>query len=264
MPAPSGGSAPSTASRRCSPRRPPSAPSSARTRRAGCSRSTTCRSWSALFLAGERCDPADCRWVGRAARKPVIDHWWQTETGWASPAISAASACSRRASAAAASPPPATTWRALDEAGHRLPPGETGTLAIRLPLPPGCLPTLWQADDRFREFYLETFPGWYNTSDAGVVDADGYVSVMSRTDDIINVAGHRLARARWRRCWRRTRMSPNAPWSASRTPEGPGAARPRRAESRRDQGRGGRSARSWSGWCGTGSGPVAAFKTRGW
>ena len=147
----------------------------------------------ALFLAGERCDPPTAEWSAGLLRKPVIDHWWQTETGWAITGNFRGLGLFPARFGSGGKPSPGYDVAALDEAGHRLPPGESGTLAIRLPLPPGCLPTLWQADDRFRSSYTETFPGWYNTSDAGVVDPEGYVSVMSRTDDIINVAGHRLS-----------------------------------------------------------------------
>jgi propionyl-CoA synthetase len=147
----------------------------------------------ALFLAGERCDPPTAEWSAALLKKPVIDHWWQTETGWPISGNFRGLGLFPARFGSGGKPSPGYDVAALDEAGHRLPLGESGTLAIKLPLPPGCLPTLWQADDRFRESYLETFPGWYNTSDAGVVDTEGYVSVMSRTDDIINVAGHRLS-----------------------------------------------------------------------
>ncbi|GGC60062.1 propionyl-CoA synthetase [Siccirubricoccus deserti] len=146
-----------------------------------------------LFLAGERCDPPTAEWVAALLRKPVIDHWWQTETGWSITGNFRGLGLFPARFGSGGKPAPGYHVAALDEAGQPLPPGATGTLAIRLPLPPACLPTLWQAEARFRQAYLETFPGWYNTSDAGVVDADGYVSVMSRTDDIINVAGHRLS-----------------------------------------------------------------------
>jgi propionyl-CoA synthetase len=147
----------------------------------------------ALFLAGERCDPPTAEWSAALLRKPVIDHWWQTETGWAITGNFRGLGLFPARFGSGGKPSPGFDVAALDEAGQPLPRGESGTLALKLPLPPGCLPTLWQADDRFRESYITTFPGWYNTSDAGVVDAEGYVSVMSRTDDIINVAGHRLS-----------------------------------------------------------------------
>jgi propionyl-CoA synthetase len=147
----------------------------------------------ALFLAGERCDPPTAEWSADLLRKPVIDHWWQTETGWPITGNFRGLGLFEPRFGSGGKPSPGYEVHALDEAGHPLPRGQSGTLAVKLPLPPGCLPTLWQADDRFRESYTTTFPGWYNTSDAGVVDLDGYVSVMSRTDDIINVAGHRLS-----------------------------------------------------------------------
>ena len=147
----------------------------------------------ALFLAGERCDPPTAEWAEALLQKPVIDHWWQTETGWPITGNFRGLGLFPARFGSGGKPSPGYEVAALDEAGQPLPAGQTGTLAIRLPMPPGCLPTLWQADDRCREAYLEAFPGWYNTSDAGVVDTEGYVSVMSRTDDIINVAGHRLS-----------------------------------------------------------------------
>lgn len=147
----------------------------------------------ALFLAGERCDPDTAQWAETLLARPVIDHWWQTETGW--PITGAFRGLglfpTRLGSGGKASP--GFDVVAVDEAGHELPPGTMGTLAIKLPMPPGCLNTLWQAPERFREAYLEHYPGYYDTSDAGMVDEDGYVWVMGRTDDIINVAGHRLS-----------------------------------------------------------------------
>ncbi|MGR3434213.1 MAG: AMP-binding protein [Shimia sp.] len=146
-----------------------------------------------LFLAGERADPDTVAWAERVLGVPVIDHWWQTETGWAIAAnpVGIETLPPRTGSPAVAMP--GYEVRALSDDGTPLAPGVLGALAIRLPLPPGCLPTLWNADDRFRRAYLETFPGWYETGDAGMVDADGYVYVMARTDDVINVAGHRLS-----------------------------------------------------------------------
>ena len=108
----------------------------------------------------------------------------------------------------------------LDNAAKPVKPGETGTLAVKLPLPPSCLPTLWNNDTRFRDSYLAEFPGYYTTSDAGYMDADGYAFVMARTDDVINVAGHRLSRGRWKRSSRGTRTWPSAPWWAWRRHEG--------------------------------------------
>ncbi len=147
----------------------------------------------ALFLAGERADPETIKWAERHLKVPVIDHWWQTETGapitqnpiglgplpvkYGSPGV----------------PMPGYDIRVLDDAGHELTAGALGNVVLRLPLPPGCLPTLWKADKRFRQSYLDEFPGYYKTADAGLIDEDGYLLVMARTDDIINVAGHRLS-----------------------------------------------------------------------
>jgi propionyl-CoA synthetase len=146
-----------------------------------------------LFLAGERCDPETLRWAEAKLGVPVIDHWWQTETGWA---IVANCLGIERLPVKAGSPTrPVPGWnlRVLDREGNEVAPGETGALVVKLPMPPGASPTLWNADDRFRQAYLSTYPGHYETADAGYVDEDGYVHVMARTDDIINVAGHRLS-----------------------------------------------------------------------
>jgi propionyl-CoA synthetase len=146
-----------------------------------------------LFLAGERADPETIKWAERHLKVPVIDHWWQTETGapitqnpvglgmlpvkYGSPGV----------------PMPGFDVRVLDDAGHEVPRGTLGNVVLKLPLPPACLPTLWNADRRFIQAYLDEFPGYYKTADAGMVDEDGYLFVMARTDDIINVAGHRLS-----------------------------------------------------------------------
>jgi len=147
----------------------------------------------ALFLAGERADPDTVEWAQEKLGVPVVDHWWQTETGWAicgnpqgleplpvkvgSPSV----------------PMPGYDVQILDEAGHPVPAGTLGAIAIKLPLPPGTLPNLWNAEERFKKAYLNTFPGYYETGDAGYIDEDGYVYIMARTDDVINVAGHRLS-----------------------------------------------------------------------
>ena len=147
----------------------------------------------ALFLAGERADPDTVRWAERALGVPVIDHWWQTETGWA---IAANCVGVERLPVKHGSPTvpvPGYDVRVLDPDGGEVGPTETGSLVIRLPLPPGCLTTLWRNDEGFRESYLSRFPGYYETADAGHRDEDGYLWIMSRTDDIINVAGHRLS-----------------------------------------------------------------------
>jgi propionyl-CoA synthetase len=146
-----------------------------------------------LFLAGERADPDSVAWAERALDRPVIDHWWQTETGWAIAGNPLGLGALPVKHGSACVPMPGYDLKVLDEAGKPVPAETMGTIALRLPLPPGCLPTLWGSDERFRTSYLTTFPGWYDTSDAGIVDADGYVTVLGRTDDIINVAGHRLS-----------------------------------------------------------------------
>jgi propionyl-CoA synthetase len=146
-----------------------------------------------LFLAGERCDPDTLHWAEDRLGIPVIDHWWQTETGWA---IAANCVGIELLPVKAGSVGPAVPgWdvHALDSSGNDVAPGDVGAIACKLPLPPGTLPGLWNAEERFRESYLATFPGYYETGDAGYIDDDGYINVMSRTDDVINVAGHRLS-----------------------------------------------------------------------
>jgi len=146
-----------------------------------------------LFLAGERLDPATLEWAECHLGIPVIDHWWQTETGWA---ICSNCIGIEQLPVKPGSPTkPAPGWdvRVVDETNHEVDRGVVGALVVKLPLPPGAFPTLWNADDRFIESYLSEFPGHYKTADAGFIDEDDYVYVMSRTDDIINVAGHRLS-----------------------------------------------------------------------
>jgi propionyl-CoA synthetase len=146
-----------------------------------------------LFLAGERCDPDTLHWAETKLGVPVIDHWWQTETGWAiaSNCVGIEMLPVKAGSAARAAPGWDVT--VLDADGTEMPPGQVGAIACKLPLPPGTLPGFWQADDRYKRVYLDRFPGYYETGDAGYIDDDGYIYVMSRTDDIINVAGHRLS-----------------------------------------------------------------------
>ena len=146
-----------------------------------------------LFVAGERCDPPTAVWANEKLVKPVVDHWWQTETGWAITAGFREYGLFPFLPGSGGRPCPGYDLHALDDDGHVLPPGTTGNLSIRLPLPPGCGPTLWQNQEGYRRSYTSDFPGWYRTGDAGVVDASGDVWVMGRTDDIINVAGHRLS-----------------------------------------------------------------------
>ena len=147
----------------------------------------------ALFLAGERCDPPTATWIQSLLNKPVIDNWWQTETGWPITARFRGLGLTPFKPGSGGRPCPGYDVHALTDAGERLPPGETGNLSIKLPLPPGCGPTLWENEEGYRAAYLTAFPGWYKTGDAGLVDDDGDVWVMGRTDDVINVAGHRLS-----------------------------------------------------------------------
>ncbi|WP_423211341.1 propionyl-CoA synthetase [Paracoccus yeei] len=147
----------------------------------------------ALFLAGERADPDTVEWAQKHLGVPVVDHWWQTETGWAIAANPIGIEVLPTKPGSPSVPMPGYDVQVLDEGGNPAPPGTLGAIAIRLPLPPGTLPTLWNAEDRFRKSYLEHFPGHYETGDAGYVDEDGYLYIMARTDDVINVAGHRLS-----------------------------------------------------------------------
>ncbi len=147
----------------------------------------------ALFLAGERADPETIKWAEKMLKVPVIDHWWQTETGWAIAANPAGLGLLPVKYGSPAVPMPGYGIEVLDDAGHPVSRGTLGNIVVKLPLPPGCLVTFWNADERFRSSCLEEFPGYYKTADAGILDDDGYVFVMARTDDIINCAGHRLS-----------------------------------------------------------------------
>ncbi len=149
--------------------------------------------FEALFLAGERCDPPTAEWAAEKLARPVIDHWWQTETGWPITAGFRGLGLFPFKPGSGGRPAPGYDLQALDDNGAVLAPGTNGSLAIRLPLPPGAAPTLWHDEAGFRAAYLQDFPGWYRTGDAGMIDADGDVWVMGRTDDIINTAGHRLS-----------------------------------------------------------------------
>ncbi len=146
-----------------------------------------------LFLAGERADPDTVQWAERALGRPVIDHWWQTETGWPMAANPMGLERLPVKYGSPTVPMPGYDIHAVDEAGRQVPANETGAIVVKLPLPPGCLPTLWQNEEGFRTSYLADYPGYYKTADAGYIDEDGYIYIMSRTDDIINVAGHRLS-----------------------------------------------------------------------
>jgi propionyl-CoA synthetase len=146
-----------------------------------------------LFLAGERADPDTLKWLERVSKVPVIDHWWQTETGWciAGNPVGLGKLPVKYGSACV--PMPGYAVDIVDDSCKKVPANKTGSIVIKLPLPPGCFPTLWQKDERFKESYLSEFPGYYKTADAGYLDDEGYLYVMGRTDDIINVAGHRLS-----------------------------------------------------------------------
>ncbi len=147
----------------------------------------------AIYLAGERADPDTIEWIEQLTGKPVYDHWWQTETGYT---IAGNPAGLEALPVKIGSPTvamPGYDVQILDEGGHEMPAGALGAIAVKLPLPPGTLPTLWNAEDRFRKSYLTAFPGYYETGDAGMKDEDGYLWIMARTDDVINVAGHRLS-----------------------------------------------------------------------
>ena len=169
------------------------------------------------FLAGERCDPDTLKWCQEKLRVPVVDHWWQTETGWAiaSNCLGIEELPVKPGSPTCAVP----GWdvQILDPVGQPMKANEVGAIMLKLPLPPGTLPTLWQNDERFVDSYLTEHEGYYKTGDAGYLDDDGYVYVMSRTDDIINVAGHRLSTGAWKRCWPPIPTSRNARSSASPT-----------------------------------------------
>ncbi len=147
----------------------------------------------ALYLAGERADPDTINWAHDLLGVPVIDHWWQTETGWtiAGNPMGVEPLEIKLGSPAVAMP--GYDVQILDETGQQMPVNTLGAIAIKLPLPPGTLPTLWNAPERFEKSYLAAFPGYYETGDAGMVDEDGYLYIMARTDDVINVAGHRLS-----------------------------------------------------------------------
>jgi len=146
-----------------------------------------------LFLAGERLDPDTYHWASDKLGIPVIDHWWQTETGWAIGGNPVGLGALPVKHGSAGVPMPGYDVRVVDEQCKEVATNQMGSIVVKLPLPPSCLPTLWQQDERFKESYLAEFPGYYKTADAGFTDEDGYLFIMGRTDDIINVAGHRLS-----------------------------------------------------------------------
>lgn len=146
-----------------------------------------------LFLAGERCDPPTYHWIKDLLQIPVIDHWWQTETGWPMVGILMGIEPMEPRAGSAGVPVPGYEIHILSDEGDELGPNQEGFIAVKLPLPPGCLPTLWRNDDRFVAGYLQHFPGYYQTGDGGYRDADGFCYIMGRVDDVINVSGHRLS-----------------------------------------------------------------------
>jgi len=146
-----------------------------------------------LFLAGERADPDTIKWFEKLSNSPVIDHWWQTETGWAITADCTGVESFPVKYGSAFKAVPGYDVKVLNSDRKEVKPGVMGDIVIKLPLPPGTFPTLWEADDRYKINYMSTYPGYYQTYDAGHIDEDGYVWIMSRTDDVINVAGHRLS-----------------------------------------------------------------------
>ena len=150
-------------------------------------------SLKALFLAGERADPETLRWAETVLKVPVIDHWWQTESGWPMVGNPVGLGLLPVKPGSPTLPMPGYAIEVLDDAGHPVPAGTLGNIVVKLPLPPGCLVSFWNGDERFRRSCLDEFPGYYKTADAGMIDEDGYVFVMARTDDIINCAGHRLS-----------------------------------------------------------------------
>ena len=208
-----------------------------------------------LFLAGERADPPTVEWAEQLLKVPVIDHWWQTETGWAIAGNPVGLGSCRSSTARRRWRCRATTCASSTSSASRVAANQMGSIVVKLPLPPSCLPTLWQQDERFRESYLAEFPGYYKTADAGFKDEDGYLFIMGRTDDIINVAGHRLstggmeevlAGAQGRRRMRGDRHRGRA--------QGRGAVRLHRAQGRRQPAGRRRSSRSSSRWCARRSG----------
>jgi propionyl-CoA synthetase len=158
-----------------------------------CLRQYDLRQFRTLFLAGERCDPTTLAWAENRLGVPVIDHWWQTETGWPMGANCVGLGLLPVKPGSCGKPVPGYEAHVLDDRGIQLMKNQIGNIAIKLPLPPGCFPTLWNNDAGYLASYINPFPGYYKTADAGFMDEDGYLWIMSRTDDIINVAGHRLS-----------------------------------------------------------------------
>ena len=150
-------------------------------------------SLKALYLAGERLDPPTYHWLHELSGLPVVDHWWQTETGWAIASNPRGLESFQPKAGSATVPTPGFKVEILDENGNQASPGEQGSVVVKRPLPPSCLPTVWGNQTRFEEGYLNTYPGYYLSGDGGFIDEEGYVFIMGRTDDVINIAGHRLS-----------------------------------------------------------------------
>jgi len=150
-------------------------------------------SLKALYLAGERLDPPTYHWLHDLSGLPVVDHWWQTETGWAIASNPRGLESFKPKAGSATMPTPGFKVEILDEKGEKAPPGEQGSVVVKRPLPPSCLPTIWGDQTRFEDGYLRTYPGYYLSGDGGFIDEGGYVFIMGRTDDVINIAGHRLS-----------------------------------------------------------------------
>ena len=149
-----------------------------------------------IFVAGERLDPPTYHWLERHLHRPVVDHWWQTETGWAIAANMVGIELLPTKPGSSCVPTPGFKVEILDDSGRVLPPGEHGNIAVKLPLPPSCLPGIWNDFQRFKQYYLDPFPGYYLSGDGGYFDDEGYLFIMGRVDDVINVAGHRLSTGR--------------------------------------------------------------------
>jgi propionyl-CoA synthetase len=150
-------------------------------------------SLKALYLAGERLDPPTYHWLQELSGLPVVDHWWQTETGWAIASNPRGLESFQPKAGSATMPTPGFKVEILDENGNQASCGEQGSVVVKRPLPPSCLPTVWGNQTRFEEGYLNTYPGYYLSGDGGFIDEEGYVFIMGRTDDVINIAGHRLS-----------------------------------------------------------------------
>ena len=195
---------------------------------------TTCPGSGTCSWPGERLDPETYRWAGELLGVPVIDHWWQTETGWAIAAELMGLEPMPTKPGSPTKPVPGYDVRDRRRRRDRGRPGETGEIVVRLPLPPGCLPTLWRDDERFVGSYMTAHPGCYTTGDGGYMDDDGYVFVMGRIDDVINVAGHRLSTGQMEEVLAsHPAVAECAVIGVQRRFQGPGTARVRGAQGRR-------------------------------